>query len=622
MTLLKRLGPALLGLTFLAVFSTAARAQSAIGGTVKDASGAVLPGVTVEVSSDVLIEKTRSVATDGNGEYKIVDLRPGIYMITFSLEGFSTFKREGLELPSNFTATINAEMKVGALEESVTVSGSSPVVDVQTNQKTQVLSRDVLDSVPSAKTIQSLGQLVVGVTLSSPDVGGSRAMQQAYFAVHGVGASGAIVTVDGLLTNGNMADGAVMAYHNEAMIQEAVYQTAGGTAETMTGGVTMNLVPKDGGNRFPGALKYAKSPADWQGDNLTDRLKALGVSATDKISNFYEFNVEEGGPITKDKLWFFGAFRNAHYDKPIANTFNLPAGTPTFRRPLPRASQRPAAAIRACPTRKWPTRSLRVTWQVTPRNKFAAYMDRAMRLRGHAMGALTDPNTASVVWHTPTFATGSAKWTSTVSPRLLLETGFSFNRERYDNVYQPGINQPWGSPAWYAGARKSDNSTGLLWNASSAQLGNYPDKYNAMAALSYVTGSHNIKLGFVDSWGPYPRWNTANADLYQVYNAGVPLSVTVLNTPLQTGEYLDANAGLYAQDRGASTASRSTSACATTILKQHVLGEPAQTGRFENTSPTATSSCRSGRTCRRAPRWSTTCSAPARPRFAPASTST
>ena len=191
---------------------TAALAQSAIGGTVKDTSGAVLPGVTVEVASDVLIERTKSVSTDGQGQYTIVDLRPGVYTITFSLQGFNTFKREGLELPSNFTATVNADMKVGALEESVTVSGSSPVVDVQSNQKTQVLSRDVLDSVPSAKTIQSLGQLVVGVTLSSPDVGGSRAMQQTYFVVHGVGAAGANVTVDGLPTNGLMGDGAVQAF--------------------------------------------------------------------------------------------------------------------------------------------------------------------------------------------------------------------------------------------------------------------------------------------------------------------------------------------------------------------------------------------------------------------------
>ncbi len=581
MTSLKHVCRFLMCMTGLAVFASTAHAQSAIGGTVKDTSGAVLPGVTVEVSSDVLIEKTRSVSTDGQGEYKIVDLRPGVYVINFSLQGFSTFKREGLELPSNFTATINADMKVGALEESVTVSGSSPVVDVQSNQTTQVMSRSVLDSVPSAKTIQSLGQLVVGVTLSSPDVGGSRAMQQAYFAVHGVGASGAIVTVDGLLTNGNMADGAVMAYHNEAMIQEAVYQTAGGTAETMTGGITMNLVPKDGGNRFQGGLKYGKSPSSWQGNNLTPELQALGVTATDKISNFYEFNIEEGGPIMKDKLWFFGAFRNAHYDKPIANSFVLPAGVP-----VPAAFANCLTPAGNCEQgisdEKMSNPVLRVTWQVSPKNKFAAYMDRAMRLRGHAMGSLTDTDTASVVWHTPTFATGSAKWTSTLSPKLLLETGFSFNRERYDNVYQPGIDQPRLSPAWYAGARRSDNSTGVLWAASSAQLGNYPDKYNAMAAVSYVTGSHNIKVGFLDSWGPYLRWNTANADLYQVYSAGKPLSVTVLNTPLQTGEYLDANMGFYAQDSWRLNRFTVNVGVRYDYLKQHVIGEPAQTGRFEN----------------------------------------
>src|SRR4029078_2466152 len=102
-----------------------------------------------------------------------------------------------------------------------------------------------------------------------------------------------MVTVDGLVTNGTMGDGAVMAYHNEAMIQEAVYQTAGGTAETIVGGINMNLFPKDGANRLAGSLKYAKSPASWQGNNLTPELIALGVSATDKMSNFDEFNLEE-----------------------------------------------------------------------------------------------------------------------------------------------------------------------------------------------------------------------------------------------------------------------------------------------------------------------------------------
>jgi hypothetical protein len=284
----------------------------------------------------------------------------------------------------------------------------------------------------------------------------------------------------------------------------------------------MNLVPKDGGNRFMGAMKYGKSPKQWQGDNLTPELRAKGISAVDKIDNFYEFNIEEGGPILKDRLWFFGAFRRAHYDKPIANTFYVPANAASVPAGFAQCLASSGSCEQGISDEKMDNPIARFTWQMTPRNKFAAYMDRAMRLRGHAMGSLTDPATGSVVWHTPTFATGSAKWTSTISSKLLFESGFSFNRERYDNVYQEGLDQVPRSAAWYAGASKRDNSTGLLWNASGAQLGNYPDKYNVMAAVSYVTGSHNVKVGMQDAWGPYKRWNTANADLYQLYQAGRP----------------------------------------------------------------------------------------------------
>ena len=563
---------------------SAAHAQSAIGGTVKDTTGAVLPGVNVEAASPVLIEKSKTVVTDAEGNYKIVDLRPGTYTITFTLEGFSTIRREGLELPSNFTATVNAELKVGALEEALTVTGSSPVVDVQSNVKAQVLSRDVLDAVPSAKTIQSLGQLIVGVNLSSPDVGGSRAMQQTYFAVHGVGAAGANVTVDGMYTNGIMGDGAVQAYHNEAMIQEAVYLTAGGTAETLVGGLTMNLVPKDGGNRFAGALKYAKPPASWQGDNLTSRLTGFGIRAVDKISNFYEFNVEEGGPIVKDKLWFFGAFRSAHYDKPIANTFVTPSNL-SFPVGFRQCRDGVISCEQGVSDEKMKNPVVRLTWQQSPKNKFAVYMDRAMRLRGHAMGANTDPATGSVVWHTPTFSTGSAKWTSTVTSKLLIESGFSYNRERYDNLYQDGIDQPRGSAAWYAGASRRDTSLATIWGASGAQLGNYPDKYNVMAAVSYITGSHSIKVGLQDAWGPYRRWNTANGDLYQIYNNGNAFQVTPLNTPVETGEYLDANLGLYAQDAWKFDRFTFNYGVRFDHVRQHVMGQGAQVGRFAQSLP-------------------------------------
>jgi hypothetical protein len=557
-----------------------AQAQSVFTGTVKDPSGAVMPGVTVEAASPVLIEKVKSAITDESGLYRIVDLRPGTYTLTFTLPGFNTITRAGVELQSNFTSTINAELSVGTLQESVTVSGASPVVDVQQNVKQQVLSREVLDAVPTAKTIQGLGQLVLGVTLNAPDVGGSRAMQQTYFAIRGTGGAQSVVLVDGLMTNGLMGDGAVMAYHNEAMSQEMVYQTAGGAAETLTGGITMNLVPKDGGNQFRGGGKWAKSPESWQGDNLTDDLKALGVTGVDRIKHFEEFNIELGGPIVKNKLWFFSAFRQAYYDKPIANTFQTDGSLP-----YPQAYAQCAASggcEQGVSDEKMGNPVVRLTWQASERNKFAVYMDRALRLRGHAMGALTDPNTASVIWNTPTFATGSAKWTSTLSSKLLLETGFSFNRENYDNLYQPGVYAERGTAEWYRNVRKNDISTGFLWNASGAQLGNYPDRFNLQASLSYVTGAHNVKIGVIDQFGDYRRYNNANADLYQTYQNGVPLRVTPLNTPLEVQENLDANFGLFAQDSWNMGKLTLNYGVRFDYLKQRVVGQNAQVGRFAN----------------------------------------
>ncbi len=163
-------------------------------------------------------------------------------------------------------------MKVGAVEETVTVSGESPVVDVQSNIKAQVLSREVLDAVPTAHTIQGVGQLVVGVTLTAPDVGGSQAMQQTYFTVHGLGAAQTSLMMDGMIINGLQGDGAIQTYTNDAGNQEMVYQTGGGTVDSPTGGVKINMIPKEGGNRFSGSLFQGYESSKIQSNNLTRRI--------------------------------------------------------------------------------------------------------------------------------------------------------------------------------------------------------------------------------------------------------------------------------------------------------------------------------------------------------------
>src|SRR5256714_12928814 len=277
----------------------AAHAQSTLTGVVKDTSGAVLPGVTVEAASPVLIEKTRSVVTDASGGYRIVDLRPGIYTLTFALEAFSTVRRANLELPANFTMTVNTELKVGALEETVTVSGTSPLVDVQTTTKSQVLNREALDAIPTGRTIQAMGQLITGVSLNIPDVGGSRAMQQTYMSTHGLGASQTTVQQDGLLVNGLDGDCARQNYFNSSMSQEMVYATSGDRADVSGGGVRLNMIPRDGGNRFSGTEFSGYQNQSFQSDNLTDDLKARHLTSPDGIGRLSNFEGSLGGPIKK-----------------------------------------------------------------------------------------------------------------------------------------------------------------------------------------------------------------------------------------------------------------------------------------------------------------------------------
>src|SRR5499426_426742 len=305
-------------------------AQSTLTGVVKDESGAVLPGVTIEAGSPALIERARTVVSDESGTYKIIDLRPGSYTLTFSLPGFKTYKREEIELVSNFTATINAVMTVGGVDQTITVATETPVVDLETNIKAQVLPRDTLDSIPTAHTIQSVGQLVLGIQLNSPDVGGSQAMQQTYFTVRGAGSAQTSVLMDGMILNGLQGDGAVQSYMNDAGNEQMVYQTGGGTADSPTGGLKLNMAPKEGGNSFHGSFYSAFENSSMQSNNLSSFLRSRGVRAVDKIGDYHDIDGTFGGPIKKDKLWFFVSGRLFTVNKPVANSFYIPQGN-TYR---------------------------------------------------------------------------------------------------------------------------------------------------------------------------------------------------------------------------------------------------------------------------------------------------
>ena len=304
----------LIGIGTLTPATTAfAQASSAIAGLVRDSSGAVLPGVTIEVASPALIERVRSAVSDEQGQYPIVGLVPGIYTVTFSLQGFSAFKREGIDLPNNFTATVNAEMRVGGIEETITVSGQSPVVDVQNAAARNQITREALDTIPTNKTLEAFAALTPGVSMAQTigqDVGGSKGETYVQLRIHGTRTGDNKTLVDGFETNDY--SGRVFV-PNPASAGEVSIELGNGPGEAPANGVYVNFVPRDGGNQFHGSIFGTYTGPGFQSEpNLTDDLISRGLSQSDlgKVLRIWDVNGSLGGPIARDRLWFHHATRS------------------------------------------------------------------------------------------------------------------------------------------------------------------------------------------------------------------------------------------------------------------------------------------------------------------------
>src|SRR5437764_1834890 len=278
-------------------------------GTVRDESGGVIPGVTVEASSPALIDKIRTARTDGAGQYRITGLNPGTYSLTFRLSGFNFVKREGIELSGTATLTIPIDLRVGALAETVTVTGETPVVDVQTTRRETVLNADVIETIPGNRSVGTLLNAVPGLVVNDGALAASPTMT--FFAARGGNINEGRMQINGMTVAAPFNGGGVSTYILDSVnVDEVAVAVAGGLGESDTGGPVMNLVPRSGGNTFRGQGFFNNSGNWSRGDNLTDELRAVGLRETPGIINSYDASVSSGGPIKRDRLWFFGSYRS------------------------------------------------------------------------------------------------------------------------------------------------------------------------------------------------------------------------------------------------------------------------------------------------------------------------
>lgn len=519
--------------------------SSGIAGVVKDATGGVLPGVTVEAASPALIEKVRTVVTDGDGNYKLVDLRPATYTVTFTLPGFSTVKREGIQLNSGFTATVNTELKVGDVSETIVVTGASPVVDVQNTRTQSVLSAELLTAAPAGRmNPHAFVAMTVGVRgFGTQDVGGSTGETGAgTMSYHGINSTDSKLKYDGMDYNHLGQDGGGSSRWfrpNSLAVTEANLGLGGHTAESETAGVQQNLVPKDGSNRLSLLASGVYANDRFASANLSDEIRARGLNQSAAVVLAYDAGVAIGGPIREDKLWFFVSPRWwTNKNRLPGGFFNATPHTPFFTPDL----SRPAFQI-------YPEKIIsgRLTWQATEKHKFTFdhHRNRGCQCGGGSPSAAGTDGGFNVK---PRLT--QATWSMPATNRLLIQAGMAYvdqvqwqsassDIESTDvGIQDTGLGITYGSPA----GGNFPVQGGLTPGVNSSK------PFVLRGSMAYVTGSHAFKVGMntvdgVHDFGAYINQSRS----YRFLN-GRPTTVVQYASPFFTSVRIQSR-GLYAQDQ-------------------------------------------------------------------------
>jgi hypothetical protein len=526
--------------------------DAGIAGVVRDTSGAVLPGVTVTATSPVLIEKERVAITDSEGRFVITQLRPGEYKVTFGLSGFSTVVREGIRLAAGFSANVEAELRVGSLEETITVTGASPVVDVTNVRRQTVVTNELLEALPtSTKSIGQLTTLTTGVT-GLGDVGGTYQVEPGQDVVSGGGRfhgkGGTKVSYDGMGMENSSGNNSYQL--NAASVEEMVMSTSGISADTNADGIVVNIVPKEGGNNFRTSVSGLFANSAMEATNLSQELKDRGLLTANKTMKVFDESISVGGPIKRDHLWFFVAPRSwgiarsqagtywnktqSEYLTPPGAAYKVVKWTPWVDRPEDRMSGR----------LEWYDSILsRVTWQASTKNKFNFTYDEQRACNCGSVSAAQSHEFYLSSYRFEPNRLLQATWNSPITNKLLLEAGYSATISQWNMFYQPGVTPDIVSI--------TDTGIGQSYGSAQQYLGfpNSRNRYTARASVSYVTGSHNFKTGFQDEIPITSTNYQSNGNMNYTFRNGAPISITQRATPYLATSKTRYDMGLYAQDQ-------------------------------------------------------------------------
>ena len=550
------------------LFPALGQAQASLAGVVRDNTLAVLPGVTVEATSQVLIEKARTAVTDSTGQYRITELPPGTYTMTFTLAGFNVAKREDIEVRGSGVIPINVELRVGALEETVTVTGESPLVDTQTTRRETVITSEVLSTLPVTRSYGTLLAAIPGIVTDNASRGAMTDPFMTFFTSNGGRGNEGRMLIDGMPVAASFNGGGVSTLiYDVANAQEMQVLVSGGLGESEAGGPTVNLVPQSGGNAFRGQGFYSNA-GDWsRSDNIDARLEAAGIIRPPGLIKNFDMSATLGGPIKRDRLWFFGSGRNVGQTTNVEGGFgNLNAGDPTKWTYV----RDDGVLTRNASVRE--IYSLRLTAQVSQKNRISFSHEYQHRCSGStisaegegcrqregdwiAVGTITSAPESWVGYHDFPYNVTQISWSSPLSNRVLLESGFSrfqYLWAGFGTAPPDGLtsmipvteNQAIDNHRANFTYRGAFDTLGFGWADNDANPNNWK------AAMSYITGAHSLKVGYQGSYQRALGRRRANTTLLRyVFNNRVPQSVGYTMVPNWEQNDRTATTAFYVQDQ-------------------------------------------------------------------------
>ena len=500
-----------------------AQTTGSITGTVTDASGAVLPGVTITLSGDRLIGGPQTQVSDTNGTYRFDRLVPGTYGVKMELQGFRSVDRPDVRISAAFVATINGKMEVGSLSETITVTGESPTVDVRSNVQQTVMNQEILEGIPTGRDPWSLAKLIPGVQVATYDVGGTQSMQQSSMSAHGSNTADVSYNIDGATVNWpGGGGGATMIYYDQGMFEEVNYMTSAIPAETLAGGVSINMVTKDGGNVWKGNARYNFANDDLQSENWAETQKTNPLFLGNPTLKTYDFNLSGGGALVQNRLWVNGTYRKWVVNKLV--------------------SARNADGSQALDDNDLKNYSGKMVGQMTPNNKLSVSYLWNDKIRGHRRdGNERIEDVASVVQSNPVQTT-QAKYAG-IRGSLVFESNFSVMDGQTNYTYQPDTAPD--------AIRKIDTVTTEVTRASNRQdyQPNSRTQFDNIFTFgkSGLGGEHLVKAGVQWSRLYYGSDYSVRGDHHVIYNNGVPTSIRQFNSPAFS-ENVATVTGFFIQD--------------------------------------------------------------------------